>query len=225
MPGRAVRSYPAMLSTEADALAWARAGGPDGAVVAAGFQAAPRGRAGTPWTLDHERDLCFSMVLRPELPAEREGWLYAVTASALADTVSEGAAIEWPDEVRHESERRGAVGVQSGLGPGGVEWAVATLSLLDCPRPRAEVIARLAEATAAGLARPPDAVLAGYRPRCSTLGRSVRVRVTGVGADQGTFTGRAADVLADGSLAIETAEGRRVAVRPQHLWSLDDAPA
>lgn len=42
LPGRPVRSYPAMLSTEADALAWARAGADDGAVVVAGYQAAPR---------------------------------------------------------------------------------------------------------------------------------------------------------------------------------------
>jgi BirA family biotin operon repressor/biotin-[acetyl-CoA-carboxylase] ligase len=49
LPGRPLRSYPALLSTEADALAWARAGAPDGAVVVAGYQASPRGRAGLPW--------------------------------------------------------------------------------------------------------------------------------------------------------------------------------
>ena len=47
LPGRPLRSYPALLSTEADALAWARAGGPGGAVVVAGYQASPRGRAGS----------------------------------------------------------------------------------------------------------------------------------------------------------------------------------
>ncbi|HWH34036.1 MAG TPA: hypothetical protein VNT56_01805 [Acidimicrobiales bacterium] len=45
LPDRPLRSYPAPLSTEADALAWARAGAPVGAVVVADYQAAPRGRS------------------------------------------------------------------------------------------------------------------------------------------------------------------------------------
>ena len=48
LPGRPIRAYPALLSTEADALAWARAGAPSGALVAAAYQAAPRCRAGLP---------------------------------------------------------------------------------------------------------------------------------------------------------------------------------
>ncbi|MDQ4130536.1 MAG: hypothetical protein M3133_06040, partial [Actinomycetota bacterium] len=76
MPGRPVRTYPAILSTSADAFAWARAGAPEGALVVADYQAAPRGRAGLPWEVRPGEGLGFSLVLRPELPPEREGWLY-----------------------------------------------------------------------------------------------------------------------------------------------------
>ena len=51
LPGRPVRSYPALLSTDADAQAWARTGASAGAVVVADYQASPRGRGGLPWTV------------------------------------------------------------------------------------------------------------------------------------------------------------------------------
>src|SRR5207253_2419030 len=73
IPGRAFRAYPAMLSTESEAAAWARAGAPEGAFVVAGYQASPRGRAGISWQVDHHHDLAFSLILRPQLPALREG--------------------------------------------------------------------------------------------------------------------------------------------------------
>ena len=62
-----------MLSTESEAAAWARAGAPEGAFVVAGYQASPRGRAGISWQVDHHHDLAFSLILRPQLPALREG--------------------------------------------------------------------------------------------------------------------------------------------------------
>ena len=68
MPGRPLRRYVALLSTESDALAWARSGAPEGAVVVAEHQSAPRGRAGWPWNVPPGRNLGFSLVLRPQLP-------------------------------------------------------------------------------------------------------------------------------------------------------------
>lgn len=118
LAGREVRAYPALVSTEADALAWARAGASSGSVVVAGHQVSPRGRGGFPWEIDPGRDIAFSMVLRPGLPPEREGWVYVVAVSALADVI--GGRIAWPDEVRVDGGRAGAVSVQ--VGPE-LEWA------------------------------------------------------------------------------------------------------
>src|SRR5919109_1184709 len=119
LPGRAVRTYPALLSTEADALAWARSGAPAGALVVADYQASPRGRAGLEWRVRPGGDLAFSLVLRPDLPAEREGWLYRVAASGLADVAGEEATIQWPDEVRRGETRGAGVGIHVELGPAG----------------------------------------------------------------------------------------------------------
>lgn len=218
LPGREVRSYPALLSTEAEALAWARAGAPAGAVVVAGYQASPRGRAGLPWEVRPELDAAFSLVLRPALPVAREGWVYVVASAGVADAAGEGAAVGWPDEVRRGGERAAAVGVQTGLGPEGVEWAVVSVLLVGWRAIRAAV-----EAIEAAAARPSVDVLRDYLPRCETIGRRVRARLIPLGPAGPQVTGTAVGCLPDGSLRIETEEGRVVAVPPQNLALLEPA--
>ncbi len=225
LPGRPLRTYPALLSTEADALAWARSGAPAGAVVVADYQASPRGRGGWPWTIEAGRDLGFSVVLRPDLPAEREGWLYPVAASALADVVGSTAAIEWPDEVRSGDERAGAVAVVAELGAQRVDWAVVDVVVHGAGPPRAPVLSAAVTAIDERVAQAEATVLGHYVPRCATIGRRVRARLVPLGPAGVVVTGRAVDVLWDGALVIETVEGRRVAVPPQALGVLEAAPS
>lgn len=218
LPGRPVRSYPALLSTESDALAWARSGAPSGAVVTAGYQASPRGRGGLEWHPEPGRSLAFSVVLRPELPAAREGWLYAVAVSALAD-VTDGP-IEWPDAV----PGHGAVGVHAELGPAAVDWAVISVLFDAAAPPRAPLLARAVEALEARLAEPSTRLLADYLRRCATIGRAVAARLVPLGPSGTLVSGVARTVLADGALVLEQEDGRRIAVRPQALGVLEPLP-
>lgn len=222
LPGRPVRSYPALLSTEADALAWARAGGPPGALVVAGYQASPRGRAGLPWVTTQGRGLGFSLVLRPRLPPDREGWIYTAAASGLADALGEDVVIAWPDEARRRGVRVGAVGASVELGPDGVVWAVVSVLVPEAAPPRAPLLAQVIQAVEARLQAPPATVLGNYLPRCQTIGRRVRARLIPLGPAGLQVEGRAVDALADGALVIETTTGRQMAVRPQHLGLLDE---
>lgn len=224
LPGRPVRAYPAALSTEADALAWARAGAPSGALVCAAYQAAPRGRAGLPWEVAADGATAFSLVLRPGLTDEREGWLYTLATSGLAEAFGPGAVIEWPDEVHEGGARLGAVGVQAEIGPGQVHWAVVNVLLAAALPPRAAVIARVVEAIEARLRAPSREVVADYTARCRTLGRTVRARLIPLGPGGPAVEGRAVAALKDGALVLETAKGNRVAVRPQNLGLLDEPP-
>ena len=224
LPGRPIRAYPAVLSTEADALAWARAGAPSGALAAAAYQAAPRGRAGLPWEVSADGATAFSLILRPGLSDEREGWLYTLAASGLADAMGEGCAIEWPDEVHRGERRVGAVGVQTELAPGRVNWGVVNVLLAEAAPPRAELIARVVEAIEARCRAPSREVVADYTARCRTLGRSLRARLIPLGPGGPEVSGRAAAALKDGALVFETAKGSRVAVRPQNLGLLDEPP-
>jgi BirA family biotin operon repressor/biotin-[acetyl-CoA-carboxylase] ligase len=223
LPGRPIRTYPALLSTQADALGWARADAPEGALVVADYQASPRGRSGLEWTVRAGADLAFSLVLRPRLPPEREGWLYTVALSGLADALGRGTTVEWPDEARRSGVRAGAVGVHVELGPQRTEWAVVNVLALDTPPPRARLLARTVEAIERRYRSPTAKVLADYLRRCETVGRSVRARMIPLGPGGAEISGKAVTALPDGALVLETAAGRRVAVRPQHLGLLEPA--
>ena len=222
LPGRPIRSYPALLSTDADARAWARAGAPSGAVVAAGYQASPRGRAGLEWEIA-EQGLSFSLVLRPSLTAENEGWLYVIAALGLADALGSGTTIEWPDEVRRDRTRVGAVGVYAELGAAGVDWTIVSVLVVDAPPPQAALLARIVEAVETRQASPKVPVLADYLRRCETIGKAVAARLVPLRPGGTTVVGTGVNVLVDGALLIETEAGTRIAVRPQGLGLLEVA--
>lgn len=223
LPGRPTRAYPALLSTQAEALAWARAGAPSGAVVVADYQASPRGRGGIPWQVRQGQGLGFSIVLRPPLPPAREGWPYTIATCALADVVGETADIHWPDEVHAGGSRVAAVGVDVEPGPQRILWAVVTLLVEAATPPRAQLLADHVRAIEARLEDEPAQVLGDHRSRCATLGRKLRARLIPVGPAGPQVEGVAVDLLEDGALVLRTDRDRRVAIPPQNLGVLEEA--
>lgn len=219
---RAVRTYPAMLSTEADALAWGRAGGPAGAVVVADYQASPRGRAGLEWRVTPGQGLGFSLLVRPPWPPQREGWTYLPTCLGLADVLGAGTTLAWPDEVHGERGRAAAIGVHTELGPDRIQWATITVLVDDAQPPRAGLLATTLNAIEQRLDDAAESVLEDYRSRCATLGRHVVARLVPLGPTEVRIEGEAVDCRDDGSLVIATANGRRVAVPPQNLGLLEE---
>lgn len=224
---RAVRTYPAVLSTEATAMAWARQGAPTGAIVVADYQASPRGRGGLPWMVRLGHGLGFTMLLRPGLPPEREGWPYVAALLALHDVVgTDDAGLAWPDTVHAPG---GAVLARLGayveLGPSRTEWVSLTVLVEDASPPRAPLLGRLADALEQRLSAPSEQVLAHYLPRCTTLGRQLRARLIPMGPGGPEVTGEAVDVLADGALVLLTARGNRVAIPPHNLGLLEPPAA
>jgi len=220
---RAVRAYPAVLSTEASAMAWARQDAPSGAVVVADYQASPRGRGGLPWTVRSGRGLGFTLLARPELAPEREGWPYVAALLALHDVLGVSEAwLAWPDEVHDgEGAALARLGVYVELGPARTEWVSMTVLVEDAVPPRAPLLASLLEALEWRLAASAEEVLADYLPRCATLGQQVRARLIPMGPGGPEVTGQAVDVLADGALVLLTARGSRVAVPPHNLGLLE----
>ncbi len=220
---RPVRAYPALLSTEAAAMAWARTGAPGGSVVVADYQASPRGRGGLPWTVEAGRGLGFSLILRPALPPEREGWPYVASSLAVAEALGDHAGLEWPDTVLGTSDRDplAQLGTYVELGPDRTEWVCVTVLVAAAQPPRVRLLNRLVTAVELRLADPETDVLTAYRPRCRTLGRHVRARMIPMGADGPEVVGEAVDVIGDGSLVVLTARGNRVAVPPANLGLLE----
>lgn len=222
--GREVRSYPALLSTESVAMAWARQGALSGAVVVADYQASPRGRGGLPWSVRPGIGLGFTLLSRPELPPAREGWPYVTALLALHDVVgTTTSALVWPDEV-HESDGTvlARLGVYVELGPLRTEWVSTTVLVEAATPPRAPLLAQLVAAIEHQLAAPPEQVLSHYKERCSTLGGQHRARLIPMGPGGPEVTGEAVDVLPDGSLVLRTPKGSRVAVPPQNLGMLEE---
>jgi BirA family biotin operon repressor/biotin-[acetyl-CoA-carboxylase] ligase len=221
---RPVRTYPALLSTEAVAMAWARQGAASGAVVVADYQASPRGRGGLVWTVRQGHGLGFTLLARPELPPEREGWPYVAALLALHDVLgTPDSALAWPDGVcAADGTTLARLGVYVELGPARTEWLSVTALVEDASPPRAPLLARLVDALEHRLSAPAEQVLADYLPRCTTLGQQRRARLIPMGPGGPEVTGEAVDVLADGALVLLTARGNRVAVPPHNLGLLED---
>lgn len=225
---RPLRTFPAMLSTEAEAMAWARQGAVHGSVVTAGYQAAPRGRSGLSWAerFTPTTGLGCSIVLRPDLPEAREGWLYVTATQGIHDVLQErhpegDVTVEWPDRVLHGPDVVAAVGVQAESERGRLRWVVITVLVPDVAPPRAPLLARLVAAIEDRSARPTAEVLEAHRRASATLGRRVRASVLPMGPASPEFVGVALDVVDDGGLLIETDEGPRVVVTPQSLGFLE----
>lgn len=106
----AVRVVERTGSTNADLLARAAEGAPEGSVLVAEEQTAGRGRMGRAWASPPRATLTFSVLLRPSenrgpgaVPPARYGWIPLLAGVAVARAVREvtglDARLKWPNDV------------------------------------------------------------------------------------------------------------------------------
>jgi BirA family transcriptional regulator, biotin operon repressor / biotin---[acetyl-CoA-carboxylase] ligase len=101
---RAIEVTEVTGSTNADLLALASGGAPEGLVLAAEQQRAGRGRMGRAWVAPPRAALTFSLLLRPTAaPRARHGWLPLLAGLATAEAVRAvtpvQARLKWPNDV------------------------------------------------------------------------------------------------------------------------------
>jgi BirA family transcriptional regulator, biotin operon repressor / biotin---[acetyl-CoA-carboxylase] ligase len=101
-------------STNADLLARAADGAPEGIVLAAEEQSAGRGRMGRAWVAPPRAALTFSVLLRPAtVPPARRGWLPLLAGVAVATAVraatSVDASLKWPNDVLVRDAKLGGI--------------------------------------------------------------------------------------------------------------------
>lgn len=223
----AIRVVEQTGSTNSDALDAARAGAPQGLVIAAETQLSGRGRQGRRWVSQPGEALMFSVLLRPQAiaPALR-GWLPLLTGVAVATAVrsvtAAPAGLKWPNDVLvGELKLAGILAEQSddaivvGVGVNVLGAPVATATSLerlgaagvDRSKLLAEILGELGrwyqrwiEAGDAG----GSGLRAAYLRLGQTTGRDVRVSLPG----GRTLTGTAVDVNATGQLVVASATGR-----------------
>jgi BirA family biotin operon repressor/biotin-[acetyl-CoA-carboxylase] ligase len=197
-------------STNARARELAAAGAPHGTLVTAAEQSAGRGRQGRAWSAPAGLGLLMSVLLRdwPRL-------LPLSAAVAVAETVGEGAAIKWPNDVLLGDHKVAGILAEGRPQEG---WMVIGVGLNVAVRPNelppelrdtaatmglnpTEVeptLARLLERLERWLTAGEPEVLDAWRARDALAGRAV---AWAGGA------GTAAGVDEDGRLVVELADG------------------
>ncbi|MDE0805752.1 MAG: hypothetical protein OSA99_20810 [Acidimicrobiales bacterium] len=197
------RDHAVGISAEALALAWARRErAPDGGVLVIGQEISPRGFNGRLWTVEPERTVAMSIILRPELPADRGDVLWLVGGLGVVEACDSvggsSTRTRWPDSVVDESDAEVAmVKVHVELGPAGVRYAIVTVRI-DLPsaglpmRARADTaiavhdhvtgLAAMAESTA-------EEVHRRYGERSGMIGTRVRASLLPTGETRGIVQG------------------------------------
>lgn len=222
-----VRVFDEVGSTNQVALDEAAAGAAEGLVIVAEHQRAGRGRLGRAWIAEPGSSLLLSVLLRPEVAAER---LHVVTMAAgvsLAEAVSEVAGIEaalkWPNDVLVDDRKLAGMLVEADVAGDGVVRAVvlgvginvnwngvpdelagiATACSLEVGREvsRADLLVAFLRGLD-GRLRHLDTVASEYRKRLGTIGRRVRVDLAA-----GPLEGRAVDIDHVGRLLVEVDSG------------------
>ncbi|HEX2058522.1 MAG TPA: biotin--[acetyl-CoA-carboxylase] ligase [Actinomycetota bacterium] len=123
--GQELRVHDAVGSTNDEALEWAAAGAPEGAIVTADQQTQGRGRWNRSWLSPPGRSISLSLVLRPR-DQEQAGLVTTLVGVGVAEAIETAAGvrcgIKWPNDVVADGGKVAGILVESrssgeGLGP------------------------------------------------------------------------------------------------------------
>jgi BirA family transcriptional regulator, biotin operon repressor / biotin---[acetyl-CoA-carboxylase] ligase len=216
-------------STNDDAMAAARDDAPHGSLFVAESQLKGRGRRGASWHSAPGQSLTFSLLLRPELEPARVSLLSLVTGLAVRHVLSRHVdcpvLVKWPNDVLASGRKIAGILVESQLSGGRVSAVVVGvgLNLGPCEFPP-ELRERAVSLHELGVASLDAGALLGELVHeiatriqaCAGEGTSEIVRelqefdaLLGKRVDIDGTSGVAAGIGADGSLLVDTADGRK----------------
>jgi BirA family transcriptional regulator, biotin operon repressor / biotin---[acetyl-CoA-carboxylase] ligase len=238
---RAVEVTEATGSTNADLLARAADGAPEGLVLVADQQDAGRGRMGRAWVAPPRAALTFSVILRPRgVPRARYGWLPLLAGVAVAEAVRAvtdvDARLKWPNDVLVGAGKLGGIlaeasgdAVVVGIGlnvstepeelppPGPGALAATSLRLagsptLDREGLLAEILTGLGHRYRTWSQDLDDSERPGLRADYTRLCATLGRRVRAELPGGRLLTGVAAGVDADGRLLVRVSDGAELPV-------------
>lgn len=214
-------------STNALLAERARAGAPEGLVVAAEHQSAGRGRLDRVWETPPGLGLTFSVLLRPELPVASWTWIPLLTGfavhAALADRIPE-VMLKWPNDVLVGEQKISGIlveRIETPQGPAAVigiglnvnqavedlptETATSLRVELGETFDRSDLLVQVLGSLRAllPLLDQPEVLRAAYVDVCSTVGRTVDVHLPG----GDVVRGEVLDLDAHGALVLSTGDG------------------
>ena len=205
-------------STNALVADRALAGEPAGLVVVAEFQEGGRGRLDRTWLSPARAGLTFSVLLRPDLPAQQMSWLPLLTglavATALRYNAEVDAVLKWPNDVLVGGRKLCGLLAEMpvpGAAVAGIGLNVTTRAS-ELPNEQATSLRLCAAGTSdratvlravlrslSRVLRDVDAAQAAYRELCSTLGAQVRIDLPG----GSSVAGRAEAIDQAGHLVVD----------------------
>ena len=105
----------------------------EGTVILTFRQTHGRGQATNTWESEENRNLTFSLILRPDfLPVSAQFFLSQVVSLGLADYLSsetEDVAIKWPNDILIENRKIAGILIENSILGNNIAWSVAGIGL------------------------------------------------------------------------------------------------
>ena len=169
---------------------------PLGSIVVADHQSAGRGRMDRPWQAPVGTALLVSFVIEPN------PLLSLAAGVAAAEACGAGVRLKWPNDLLIGDRKVGGILVEVAEGRAvcgvgiNLTWAPEQGAMLN--QPRDDLLERLRSTISRWTAAPNDAVLRRWRELSATLGRRVRIELSGEAKE-----GIAEDVGPRGELIVD----------------------
>lgn len=232
--GRTIHAYNSVHSTNDIAARLATEGAIEGTIITSEIQTKGRGRLSRSWHSPPETGIYASIILRPEFASEQAPGLSIMTALALADTIEtycqDQTKIKWPNDVLISGRK--VAGVLTELAAEGRRIEHVVIGVGINVNHRAEDFPKELRSTATSVRRVTrrkqsrvelfqrflvrfEREYNGYKKRglrtsrtrlrwySSLIGRQVKLAL-----GRKIIEGTALDIAADGSLILETEQGR-----------------
>ncbi|HXX93588.1 MAG TPA: biotin--[acetyl-CoA-carboxylase] ligase [Planctomycetota bacterium] len=230
--GKTLRCVDVCAST--NDLAWKEAlsGAPDGTAVFAEEQTLGRGRFGRTWVASRGKAVLTSVVLRPEIEADRVPLVTVAAALAAAEVVGDEARIRFPNDVMLGERKIAGILVEARFISSRPDVFIVGIGLNVNAHPsdmnatslgpdvsRVEVARSLLEALDGWYGRlggPLREFRRAWRDRSFILGRRVRVRQNGR-----SFTGVVEESDPIDGLVLRLDSGHPCTVRSEHVEHLE----
>lgn len=214
-------------STNQEVKALAANGAQRGLVVATELQSKGKGRLGRTWISPKGKDLCFSILLKPQIDMSEIGIVTLCGALAVCRVIREhlglDAKIKWPNDVIIGSRKLCGILTEMAADMEQIEYVVSGIGINVNNTDFAEDIAHKATSLCIESGKEIDrakllcrvleaiekiidtyyengetALLAEYRLLCATIGREVSFTRSGK-----SYVGYASDITSTGSLVVD----------------------
>ncbi len=201
---------------------------PDGSLFIAETQNGGKGRRGRAWTSPRGEGIFMSLLLKPDIPPDEISQITLIAGLAVCRAVGNDAIIKWPNDVVINSKKICGILTELAAEDDMISYVVcgiginvntekfdaelaerATSLLIETGKKhkRAEIVQSVLTEFEAlykeFLKNRLDNILPEYEKMCVTIGREVNVVYRNK-----SINGMAAGIASDGSLIVDTPEGR-----------------